>query len=401
MKKLTVFFIGLSFATLCGFGQDLNNEKSYLSYFNQEYVDCRKEIIDYAQKFSQKFDDVELINIKVPSRVDQELFVDVVYIPAQKASERLLILSSGTHGIEGYVGNAVQEMFIERFLTSDLLENTGVLLIHGLNPYGFKYKRRVTENNVDLNRNSDTDPTLYNTINSGYADLYDFLNPTTPVRYGSLGNKFFVVKAIRKIIQASLPVLRQAVLQGQYSFPDGLYFGGNKREPHIEQLATILERFSKPYPVVMNIDLHTGYGERGKLHFFPNPISNQDLREKTESVFSGYQIDWGDSDDFYTITGDFSGYITKLIGNKTHIPMTFEYGTMDSQKTMGSIRSIHNMILENQGVHHGYRKDKDQRKVEKNILEMYYPSDPEWRNKIMIQTEEVFRQVLPTFVMMK
>ncbi len=33
------------------------------------------------------------------------------------------------------------------------LQNTGALLIHALNPYGFAWTRRVTEDNVDLNRN--------------------------------------------------------------------------------------------------------------------------------------------------------------------------------------------------------------------------------------------------------
>lgn len=61
---------------------------------------------------------------------------------------------------------------------------------------------------------------------------------------------------------------------------------------------------------------------------------------------------------------------------------------------MGSIRSIHNMILENQGVQNGYNKPRDKTKVEQGLLEMYYPSDPEWRNMILKQSKEVFCNVL-------
>ncbi|MBT3241846.1 MAG: DUF2817 domain-containing protein [Bacteroidetes bacterium] len=368
-----------------------------LKYFDSSYEDCRQQFISDSKQLSKKYNDVKLMKINVPSKLDDELFVDVCYVPAQGNPKRLLILSSGIHGIEGYVGNAIQELFVKEFLDDKLMEETGVLLLHGMNPYGFKYLRRVTENNIDLNRNSGYDNELYKIINSGYGDLYDFLNPTDAVRAGSMKNRFFFVTAIRKILQASLPVLRQAVLQGQYQYTEGLYFGGDKQEPQIAGIGPLIEKVGTDYPIIMNIDLHTGYGESGKLHFFPNPIEDSELKKQTEDIFKGYQIDWGDSDDFYTITGDFSGYIGKLLAGKTHISMTFEYGTMDSQKTMGSIKSIHNMILENQGAHHGYKRTKDQKKVEKRFLEMYYPSDPKWRTKIMNQSSEVLNVALQQF----
>ena len=36
---------------------------------------------------------------------------------------------------------------------STLPKDVGVVLVHGLNPYGFAHFTRTTENNVDLNRN--------------------------------------------------------------------------------------------------------------------------------------------------------------------------------------------------------------------------------------------------------
>lgn len=367
------------------------------AYFKETYDLCRKQFLEEVQLIKERYEQVQVREIQVPGARDQELFVDICYIPPKNKSTKLLILTSGTHGVEGYVGHAVQELFIHEFLNPELIGDLGVLIIHGLNPYGFKHYRRVTENNVDLNRNSDIDPDLFKTVNSGYAELVDFLNPTEPVNTGSMHNRFFAVAAIRKILKASLPVLRQAVLQGQYQFPDGLYYGGQSLEPQIAEIAPLIKKVAEPYEKVLAIDLHTGYGERGKLHFFPNPPEDSLKKKQTEELFEGYSIDWGDNADFYTITGDFSGYIGKLIPHKDYIPMTFEYGTMDSQKTMGSIRSIHNMILENQGVHYGYRKEKDQRKVEKNLLEMYYPSDSKWRLGILDQTAKVFQDILEKF----
>jgi hypothetical protein len=265
-----------------------------------------------------------------------------------------------------------------------------------VNPYGFKYIRRVTENNVDLNRNSSADNQLYKTINDGYTRVYDLVNPKGKVNVGSVENRFFFVKAINEIRKASLPVLRQAVLQGQYEYPEGLYFGGDEREPQIDSLKVKFETFTLPYDRILIVDLHTGYGERGKLHFFPNPLEGE-KRERLENLFDGYSIDWGDSDDFYTVTGDFGGFIDSMNDEKDVYPVLFEYGTLNSQTTMGSLKSIHTMILENQGTQHGYKSERDSLRVKNNFREMYYPSSENWRNHIMEQTREVFDVILPRF----
>jgi len=151
----------------------------------------------------------------------------------------------------------------------------GILILHSVNPYGFKNFRRVTENNVDLNRNSDTEISLYANENPGYGDIYGLLNPAGKVNTGSLSNQFFYVKAIANIIRASMATLRQAVLQGQYDYPEGLYYGGNDFEPQIRSLHSILPPIFDPYESILEIDLHTGYGERRVLHLFPNPVEDQ------------------------------------------------------------------------------------------------------------------------------
>jgi preprotein translocase subunit SecA len=152
-------------------------------------------------------------------------------------------------------------------------------------------------------------------------------------------------------------------------------------------------RFVKPYLRIIQVDLHTGYGERGKMHLFPNPPKTQQIRQATEELYAGYQIDWGDSKDFYTINGDFSNLFVEMFPDKQIVPMTLEFGTMDSQKTMGSLKSIQTMILENQGFHHGYRNAHTEKVVKERIREMYNPSSEVWRTLVMDQASKIFDQV--------
>ena len=102
--------------------------------------------------------DALLLTIRLPQETED-----------YKGEEEVNIIHcSGTHGIEGYLGSAIQlrflhELFLQqekRLRTNNVrappTKNTSVkkiLLIHAINPYGMRHHRRTNENNVDLNRN--------------------------------------------------------------------------------------------------------------------------------------------------------------------------------------------------------------------------------------------------------
>jgi len=172
-NRLLVIF--LLFST-CVFAQ--NGEKS--EYYLTNYNSARENFINKSEEIIKEHPNAQMFSFKVPSKIDDDLTINALYIPSQK-TERLLILSSGIHGIEGFVGSAIQTMFMDKFLNDSLLETTGVLFLHSMNPYGFKYLRRVTENNVDLNRNSSTKDSLYDTVNESYPKVNSFINPTKKV----------------------------------------------------------------------------------------------------------------------------------------------------------------------------------------------------------------------------
>lgn len=390
---ITYFYIAFNNYTM---EDDYEINKNNLVYFNDSYDEARKDFRLKSNELTLKYPGTKKFNVPVKSNKDTNLTIDFCFIPGSEQADRIIILSSGVHGVEGYVGSAVQLFFMDNYINDELLDKTGILLIHSVNPYGFKYTRRVTENNVDINRNSDIDKKLYQTKNEGYPKVYDLINPKVKVETGSLANRFFFIKAMKEIGKKSMPVLRQAILQGQYEFPEGLYYGGNDFEPQIKSLSPIIDSICDPYQTVFAIDLHTGYGERGKLHLFQNPVE-ESVKKRIETIFEGFQIDWGDSDDFYTITGDFVSYIGKINNDKIFIPMLFEYGTMDSQTTLGSLKSIHIMILENQGEQFGFVSDENLRKVKKDLIEMYYPSSDAWKSHIIDETKIIFNKSLKRF----
>lgn len=378
------------------FKYEFKVNESILHYFKNSYDEARQEFRLKSKELVLKYPDSKKFEIPVVSKIDSDLTIGICYIRASKKTDKLLILSSGVHGVEGYVGSALQFYFIDNYINEDFLEKTSVLLIHSVNPYGFKYQRKVTENNVDLNRNSDIDKELYTTINEGYSEISDIINPKKKVETKNSANRFFFLKAFKEITRRSISVFRQAILQGQYEYPKGLFYGGNDFEPQIKNLVQSIETICEPYKTIFAIDLHTGYGERGKLHLFPNPVE-ESVKSRMETIFQGFHIDWGDSDNFYTYSGDFVGFIQKINKDKIFIPMLFEYGTVGSRKILGSIKSLHIMMLENQGEHYGYVSDEDKKKVKYDFVEMYNLSSDSWRSQIIEETRIIFDKSLKRF----
>lgn len=82
----------------------------------------------------------------------EELATDVAWLGPREAA-RVLVLISGTHGVEGYCGSGAQVDWLRRGEAETLPDDLAVLMIHAINPWGFAWTRRVNETNVDLNRN--------------------------------------------------------------------------------------------------------------------------------------------------------------------------------------------------------------------------------------------------------
>ena len=374
---------------------DIDQKK--LVYFNDTWQECRADFCAEAEEMKARFDSVALFAVPVKSKTGDNLTIDFCYVPAKDTTEKLVVIISGTHGIEGYVGSAVQQMLMNEFFQPEMYSNTGVLLVHGLNAWGFKHQRRFTENNVDLNRNFSTDASLFKTENDGFVALYDMLTPKGEVNMGSLQNRFFMLKAIKKIAQKGMPALLQAFAQGQYEFPEGIYFGGQDFEQQKQIVTEVFSEIATPYHTILNLDLHTGFGERGELHLFPNPVDDPELKAAMENVFDGYPIDWGDSDNFYTVHGQFVEYIGELFPDKVSIPMLMEFGTLNTSTTVGAVKSAHISIVENQGAHYGYKSEQDSLKVKAGYYDMFYPSSEKWRTNAIEVSKQMFSDIFENF----
>ena len=143
-----------------------NNDQKY---FPLNYHDSRKRFSELINKF----EGAQIEKWAIPSKTDDDLFVDSAYWAPLKSPQTLFVVTSGIHGSETYAGSAILQMFLQEIMPKLDRSHLGVLLVHAMNPYGFKHHRRTTENGVNLNRNFSINGELFKTRNLDSEKMHD------------------------------------------------------------------------------------------------------------------------------------------------------------------------------------------------------------------------------------
>jgi hypothetical protein len=191
------------------------------------------------------------------------LAIDVACFGNRKASRQALFIC-GTHGQEGFSGSAVQIGWMGTAGPTEISKDIGVVLVHGLNPYGFAHFTRTTENNVDLNRNFIDRSADATPVNRHYETLHDDLL----IRQWSDAESARVDSALGRFTEKhGRDVLFDTLARGQYLHADGLMYGGKDREWSNRMLETIVKDTLLNAEKVAFIDWHTGIGDYGKPFF--------------------------------------------------------------------------------------------------------------------------------------
>lgn len=226
-----------------------------LAAFSDSYAEARAKFLDAAQARG-----LALFSCPhpLPGRDGEVLALDVARWGPADAS-RLLLVSSGCHGVEGYCGSGVQVAALRdaAWLQQAATAGVTVLFLHAVNPYGFSHIRRVTHENVDLNRNfQDFGRPLPD--NPAYRELHPLLVPEQwpPGLLNKASIAWYIARRGMKAMQA-------AVSGGQYAFADGLFYGGREPTWSNVTLRQVLRTHAGQARQLGWIDLHTGLGPTG------------------------------------------------------------------------------------------------------------------------------------------
>lgn len=305
---------------------------------------------------------------------------------------RLIVLSTGLHGIEGYLGSAALELFFEEYLHRLDPQTTGLLLIHAINPWGMKHWKRTNPENVDLNRNfieDDFSSLLH--FNADYPALSSFLNPQRPLENLALEKLVFAAQTVQKLLTFGPRRIREASLMGQYHFRDGIYFGGAGLQPETKSMMALYRSAFAGYRQIIHLDMHTGYGPRDQMTLVASPHEKLTAAE-ISARYGVPRVAAANPEEFYTMQGDMTDWEYQLVEKEFPGAKFFgaacEFGTF-GESILAGARSLRITIFKNQVNQHGGKAAAAQW-VEKEYRELYLPAERAWFEKAMSDARQTF-----------
>lgn len=391
MKKKFVWVIGILvvlalLATLIGPGVILTAVKqpepaesyAYSDSFYTSYEDIRSHLQQLsgalgAESYSHAIDE------------NDGLYIDTFYLPASEEQTNLVVLTTGVHGIEGYIGSVMLDVFFGEVYPTLDTGDTGVLVVANVNPYGMKYMRRYNENNVDLNRNFILDWDSFDlATNKEYPKVDTFLGPT-----GKIGNALwhevgFYLSLAKTAITDGADTISNALLGGQYEYPQGVYYGGTEDQASTTYLKNVFAQcLDSGYENIVHIDIHSGYGPRYNMVIF-NSVYETLSEAESREAFGYDNIIAYDSEAFYATTGDTTDYFYRLAESmqtdKALFSTCFEFGTIGDE-FFDTILSLKYTVDENRNHWYPTGNATSAEIVRQNYLELFYPTETAWREK--------------------
>jgi len=315
-----------------------------------------------------------------------ELTIDVARFGDDKP-KRAVVVSSGLHGVEAYLGSAIQCAMLEDVLGGWTPEDgTSLIFLHALNPYGFAWTRRVNENNVDLNRNFLLAGEAFSGSPPKYEDLNPLLNPPTPP--GTM--PVFMVKALYNILRHGMPALKNAVAGGQYDFPDGLFFGGDGPQQTQTILSENLPTWVGGAERVIHVDFHTGLGASGTYKLLIDHPWDSPMVAELAGAFGADVVEpWEPSRGVsYAIRGGLGTWCKALLPDTNYDVAVAEFGTHHVLKV---IEALHR---ENCAHHWAQPDEKTTLNAKENLREIFAPRSAVWRNTVVPKGIRIVQQAI-------
>jgi len=342
-------------------------------HFSGTYVEARDRFFAAAKTHDMVVN--RHIHPACRGAAGEELSIDVAAL-GDAAATGVLLLVSGTHGVEGFCGSGCQVALLHdaEFVAAVRATKVRVVFLHALNPYGFSHLHRTNEDNVDMNRNFRDFSTLP-IANAAYAGVHDFIVPDAwppaPVNEAKIAS--YVARFGEKALQ-------QAITGGQCEYPDGLFYGGVRPAWSNGVLRAVMREEGAGRQQIGWIDFHTGLGPRGHCEkIFAGRNGAADLARA--------RAWWGDDVTSFLDGSSSSAALTGVNYNAvydecpgvTYAGIALEYGTVPLREMLQSLRADQWLT------HHPEASVELRTAIKRQVRDAFYCDTDDWKATVFAQ----------------
>lgn len=332
-----------------------------IDFFSPDYLTARERFRAAAQAAGAA---LHALALDAAGPGGEALTIDIAWLGDTRA-RKIVLHTSGLHGVEGFAGSAIQLALLRQ--SPVLKAECALILVHVLNPYGMAWLRRANENNVDLNRNFLPDGATWSGAPELYRRIDRVLDPPSPPAFD-----FFYLQALLLALRHGFHPLKQAVAQGQYEFPRGLFFGGSGLQPGPRRYVEWLKQNLPKAQYVMALDAHTGLGRWAQETLLPEPGAGATPIARLGAALDRTLIE--------VTRGDTAAYVIRG-GMGSMLPLVLPGVAVDfvlqELGTYPPLAVFHALREENRWHHYG--SGGLDHPVKQRLLETLCPAAPQWR----------------------
>lgn len=350
-------------------------------YFCSDYTSARQRFLAACTQAGFSVD--SYFNPHATGPDGEPLYTDVVRIGAADAG-KILLTCSATHGVEGFYGSGCQVGWLHKQHYRSLPDDIAVVHVHAINPYGFAWLRRVNEDNVDINRNFLDHQWL--PANTAYADIHPWLLPEvwtdeTPQRIQAKINEYAARHGLARF--------RAAVVGGQYTHADGVFYGGNRPVWSNDTIAAIIERYLSRADALAVIDLHTGLGPYGYAELIcrhpPGSAALARARHWYGDAVTAAQAGESESP---PIEGNLRMIFVDACPGAEVTSIAIEVGTLPSDQVFMALCADNWLHLK------GEPDSEQGRSIRQNIRRAFFPDEAAWTGPVARRSIEIMQQAI-------
>ncbi len=367
-------------------------------YFSTQYRECREGFLSLMRQLPKS--DYRSFNCNIPQYPD--CAIDAFMLDPKvdgKDARRALVLISGTHGVEGYAGSAAQQFLLEQLIQGEwqLPDNTALVMIHALNPWGMQWARRCDQDGIDLNRNF----VDFSSLPKPHSEMPSLLSVLKLEDHQA--RKRALIKLENSLGQTEFEKLFSG---GQYQHSWAPFYGGRQSAFSSRVLNKLISDWQLAEKELVVLDIHTGLGPYGFGELISDHPATSRGAHYAQQIFGNAiaHTDLGKS--FSVPKAGLMDYRWHALMEERGCFLTLEFGTLGTESLFDVLLTDHqawyvngwmNSLQESVDLQHELKDDSQYITNRNAMLNHFCPDDGLWQQAVLFKSWQCTQQVMQYF----
>jgi hypothetical protein len=191
------------------------------------------------------------------------------------------------------------------------------------------------------------------------------------------------------ITRYGMPALKQAVAAGQYDYPRGLFYGGDRPSRLSEVLSAHFDEWLGGSRHVVHLDFHTGLGDRATCKLLIEAPLTEVHHRRLSAWFGPGSFEVVHSHGVaYTARGTLGQWCVTRNRGLDYLYAAAEFGTYNPIAVLAGLRA------ENQAHHWCEVDDASTERAKQRLVELFCPQSQEWKRRVLERSHQLVAQAI-------